>query len=660
MKIRIEITKGTNSGREFELNSNEQLIIGRGGDSEIQMTDLLISREHCEVKCDGMQLLLRDLGSTNKTFLVQGGKIEPVEPGKYYQIIHGASFFAGPESRFTATYLPSVPSQAQVAETHIAEPPDTPNASPAGSRGSSSGGNFSNSIEIQPGSEWGQSSIFNLLGDFPQNAKSLDTDINSNAHSSEPRKPDPAPPASPQFQDAEVYDSGSIAAPQNQGGIGRAQVFEQAPHDTPGHRQTMPEPPIHEPPIQEHPSGNKGSSAFSMSIETQADSSPQAPDREYASPPSPPASTDQPEYSSFEDASIAPPHLQGIGEMREQAGNVHDHPTLKSAKPTPKVDDPQGRRPDSESVPPAVDEADSHGAFSSSVVHSKSIAAPGQVYEMRKPRVPTNPPPSASAFDASVAPVVPTPIEQVVVPADELPVPESDTRQPKSAQPNGLHFHTGEDLAQLDGLIAELGQKMKPLYCVDFSRLEIEPPTQEPIAKSIPQEQADDGPSPSKGNESAFDIEDEAETETQPAGETQAEPAKLIGTPLFDFLPEGHQQNGPMLLAQPELNFSLSDAWEQDAMVVFFGPAPEAITAHLKKLLHTNIQTGKKFKGMFGFCWPSVLHTLFESQGEDQVKRVFGEAVSHVLLEDPQQRHAWNLVALSDQANSLQSLENDR
>lgn len=638
MKIRIEITKGPDSGREFVLGSNEQLTIGRGDESEIRMTDPLISREHCEIKCDGKQLLLRDLESTNKTFLIQGSSIEPIAPRKDYQVTHGNSFFVGPESRFTATYLPSIPASLQGT---IAKP-GSEREPPDNSGGNSARGNFSMSIEAQQGSDPRNSSIFNLLGDFPQQAKSLDTGIQSNAHPTESGKPNVDAQGAPPSQGSQFYDSKSIASPQDQGTGGRKQVVEPVSSEPSRHAEAPQESPIREPDTEK-----KVPSAFCGSVDPQEHS---------PSVPSPTSFDSPPPASSYEDASIAPPHLQGIGQTREQVEEVND----ESLRSTPKIDDPKGGRPASKSAP-TLKATGSPDAFSSSAIH-KSIAVPGQVYKMRKPsdtRAATNPPQDTSVFASSVPLEPPLQSVPVAAPGEDQLTPESSDHQSNSAQQNGLHFHTGTDLAQLDGLIAEIAQKAKPIYCVDFSRLEIEPPTEDSPPESPSGESGvAKAQGPDKVNDSAFEFDDDVES--QPKGDSRASVAKLIGTPLFDFLPEGHKQNGPILLTQSELNLSLSDAWRHDAIVVFFGPDPNATTEHLKKLLHTNIQTGKQFKGMFGFCWPSVLHTLFESQGKDQVKRVFGDAISHVLLEDPQQRYDWNLVALNDQANSLQSLGNNR
>ena len=658
MKIRIEITKGPDSGREFVLDSNQRLTIGRGGESEIRMTDGLISREHCEVNCDGHHLLLCDLGSTNKTFLAYGSRIEPVEPKKIYKVEHQSSFFAGPESRFTATYLPSetvsdrdepIRENLPSENTSESEPPSS------SSGGNSAAGNFSNSIDVQPGS-FGASSIFNLLGDVPHSASS----VQFNTRPSEPTKPAPiqsdhAPQRPQQREDLGAFDSSSIAAPQNQGGSRREQPQAHPPKDVRPQTKSRDVPPT----IEYYPQDDD-SNVFSNSLETQHGNPPKAPrsSEEQSSPPKNFFTPNPRAANPIDNGSIVPPHLQGVGKAREQVGETHDAEILKS---TPVVEKPKKNRPPS-SPAPETDRDDDSNVFSSSA-HNKSIAAPGHVYEMRRPAedLPASAPSqNSSAFEASVHhPVLPQQDMSGVTRETPLAA-EPITRQSKTEQHNGLHFHTGTESAQLDGLIAELAVKAAPIYCVDFSRLEIDPPVEKPAAeptgKAPTTAETDKKLKPIKVNESAFEDDSEDEDMLGLGTEKQTTPAKLIGTPLFDFLPEGHKQNGPILLTQPELNCGLANAWGHDAVVVFFGPDPIATTEHLKTLLHTNVQTGKIFKGMFGFCWPSVLHTLFESQGEDQVKRVFGDTISHILLEDPQQRYAWNLVALSDQTGAVQSL----
>ena len=62
---------------------DERLTIGRAGSSDLMLTDLSVSRHHAELRRQGEQWLLVDLGSTNGTRL-NGWRITgpvPVRPG---------------------------------------------------------------------------------------------------------------------------------------------------------------------------------------------------------------------------------------------------------------------------------------------------------------------------------------------------------------------------------------------------------------------------------------------------------------------------------------------------------------------------------------------------------------------------------------------------
>lgn len=647
MKIRIEITKGPDSGREFVLNSNERLTIGRGGEAEIQMTDTLISREHCEIKCDGKRVLLRDLGSTNKTFMVQRDAIEAIVPEKVYPVADGGSFFAGPESRFTTTLLSAAPSSRQ--------PSSVPRNPPKPNNPSVSSGNFSNSIENFPGVvSSGDSSISNLLGPIPTTNPNESVQINTQ-------------PPQPTYE----HHAGSIAPPNQQGQSGQfhSPPIEEAPKPPISPPQTQPnQPQVNVPP----PPSEEDSGIFSRSIEAvrPAPPRPLPPAENYSSPPPanprPPQRIDpQSDYSTpgIESQSIVPVHLQGGGPLREQVGEAIDDEYLKS---TPKIDWQDDSQKQDQSPPPKTP-VDSR-MLNRDSVDRDSIAQPNQIYPQREP-VENSQIQNYNAFD-SIAPVGhsqpdhPNPQSPPKVAPETLHAPPET---PDNLQSNGLYFHTGKDAAQLTALIAEISATAKPLYCVDFTRLEIDPPGSEPSpadadAASPTPEDTHQSPiteSATAPSSSAFELDDdvEAEAKTNSTPADAVESACLIGTPLFDFLPVGHEHHGPILLTQDELPCPVEAAWENDAMIVIFSQDPDATLEHLKKLLHTNLQTGKQFKGMFGFCWPSVLHSLLETQGKDQVARIFGEAISFILLEDPQQRFAWNLVAFEDLTNQFQTLK---
>jgi hypothetical protein len=67
--IKIRVVAGLSQGMEFEL-SRPLMTIGRlGGTTDIQIDDPEVSRLHCSVEVRGNAILLRDLGSTNGTFV---------------------------------------------------------------------------------------------------------------------------------------------------------------------------------------------------------------------------------------------------------------------------------------------------------------------------------------------------------------------------------------------------------------------------------------------------------------------------------------------------------------------------------------------------------------------------------------------------------------
>ena len=72
--MRYKLTS-TDGGQHFELRENASLVIGRAPTSDIPIFDPTISRRHAEVRIDDSGVSVRDLGSSNGTFL-NGLKIE--------------------------------------------------------------------------------------------------------------------------------------------------------------------------------------------------------------------------------------------------------------------------------------------------------------------------------------------------------------------------------------------------------------------------------------------------------------------------------------------------------------------------------------------------------------------------------------------------------
>ena len=72
------------SGRTFRLQRGANLL-GRGQDAAFRLPDTGVSHQHAEIRFDGREALLSDLGSTNGTFvgdqrLTRTARLEPGEP----------------------------------------------------------------------------------------------------------------------------------------------------------------------------------------------------------------------------------------------------------------------------------------------------------------------------------------------------------------------------------------------------------------------------------------------------------------------------------------------------------------------------------------------------------------------------------------------------
>jgi pSer/pThr/pTyr-binding forkhead associated (FHA) protein len=72
MRLRLVSTDGTQS---FELREGPPLVVGRAPNSDIPILDPTISRRHAEVECGDDGFAIRDLGSSNGTY-VNGERVE--------------------------------------------------------------------------------------------------------------------------------------------------------------------------------------------------------------------------------------------------------------------------------------------------------------------------------------------------------------------------------------------------------------------------------------------------------------------------------------------------------------------------------------------------------------------------------------------------------
>jgi len=88
MQAYLRVTAGPDSGRMFNLAEGLTLTIGRGEKSDTKLTDMGVSRLHCELKWEGNKFTLVDLDSVGGT-LVDGKKI------KEHDLRHNQEFQVG-------------------------------------------------------------------------------------------------------------------------------------------------------------------------------------------------------------------------------------------------------------------------------------------------------------------------------------------------------------------------------------------------------------------------------------------------------------------------------------------------------------------------------------------------------------------------------------
>lgn len=64
----LEVTAGPDAGRHYRLD-RLPVLLGRGSDTEIRLSDRGVSRRHARIEAEGDDLILSDLGSTNGTYV---------------------------------------------------------------------------------------------------------------------------------------------------------------------------------------------------------------------------------------------------------------------------------------------------------------------------------------------------------------------------------------------------------------------------------------------------------------------------------------------------------------------------------------------------------------------------------------------------------------
>jgi len=113
MDARLTILKGPSSGQTMPIPAGT-LIIGREKDCELRSMSEFVSRHHCVVLHDEYSLRIRDLGSTNGTF-VNDCRITNGET----ILLHGDIVSIG-DLAFKIDLEPAMPESARVALAELA------------------------------------------------------------------------------------------------------------------------------------------------------------------------------------------------------------------------------------------------------------------------------------------------------------------------------------------------------------------------------------------------------------------------------------------------------------------------------------------------------------------------------------------------------------
>src|SRR5437762_5651280 len=76
MRVSLNVVAGPQTGRSFTFDQHDTFMIGRSEDSQFCLPhDRFFSRHHCLIEIAPPQAFLRDLGSTNGTY-VNGMRVE--------------------------------------------------------------------------------------------------------------------------------------------------------------------------------------------------------------------------------------------------------------------------------------------------------------------------------------------------------------------------------------------------------------------------------------------------------------------------------------------------------------------------------------------------------------------------------------------------------
>src|SRR5262245_39774711 len=118
-QLALRFISGKYQGGEFPLADHKEIVVGRSSDLDMVLVEDMVSRRHARIACNGSQIVIEDLGSTNGTF-VNGEKIKRATLKEGDRVLIGTSILKVVSTDPSAPARPrreELPSVARGAQT---------------------------------------------------------------------------------------------------------------------------------------------------------------------------------------------------------------------------------------------------------------------------------------------------------------------------------------------------------------------------------------------------------------------------------------------------------------------------------------------------------------------------------------------------------------
>ncbi|GIW87948.1 MAG: hypothetical protein KatS3mg108_2272 [Isosphaeraceae bacterium] len=119
MPYQLVVIKGRSASTTLRIPPNAVTLVGRQNGCQIRIVSSLVSRRHCELTESDGKLIVRDLGSSNGTY-VNGIKItEPTELGPGSALVIGSVVFRVEAAAPTGSADPTIAPSSSPADTAV-------------------------------------------------------------------------------------------------------------------------------------------------------------------------------------------------------------------------------------------------------------------------------------------------------------------------------------------------------------------------------------------------------------------------------------------------------------------------------------------------------------------------------------------------------------